>query len=43
MSPIPRNLAVEDALSEAVLRQMLKRCAKCMPLAPSTAGADMVT
>jgi len=26
MSPIPRNLAVEDALSEAVLRQMLKRC-----------------
>lgn len=26
MSPIPIDLAVEDALSEAVLRQMLKRC-----------------
>ena len=26
MSPIPIDLAVEDALSEAVLRQMLRRC-----------------
>ena len=26
MSPIPIDLAVEDALSEAVLRQMLERC-----------------
>ena len=38
MSPIPIDLAVEDALSEAVLRQVLERCGQEYAVAAAAMG-----